>query len=154
MRVLRGSPIGNGHVTGSATATDGIELVISFSPATLESGMHLNVTVNFVNTLPVTNNVITSRNWALPALIGPCGPIDLGNNLIYSGNYSLTNIASVTPLPSSEPGTPLCPAWNIPSVVFRPSSNILTYASTHYPDANGGFVPVYWLLQFCSKFFR
>ena len=131
--------VGKGQVVSSITASNGIELVVTVAPAVLVSGMHLNVSVNFINTLPKSNNVTIPRDWALPALIGPCGPIGLANSAFYSGNYSLANIASATPLPSSGPGEPLCPAWNLPYVVFQPSSNIFTYASTQYPNDSGGF---------------
>jgi len=125
--------IGTGIDTSSSTSSNGIELLVTISPtvlpeAMLSSGKHLNVTTELINTLPRTNNVTIPKDWTLPALVGPCGPIGLVSFAFYSGNYTISNIASATPLPEEGPGVASCPAWGLHYLFFQPSSDNFTIA--------------------------
>jgi hypothetical protein len=115
-------------LVGTSLSVNGLKLSLSLNSTTLQPGQELSIVVDEQNTLPVANNVLSSRNWPLNGLsVGPCGTLNYPFGVaIFQGYYSSADVSEATPLMLYDPSAGyFCPMIlsEITAYVFQPSSD-------------------------------
>jgi hypothetical protein len=110
--------------TSSTTAVEGLRLTESVNASTIAVGQSLNISVAILNTLPVVNDIGTSKDWSfqgIPIALWPACYFGLpAEAVVLQGNYSLQDLGSVASVPF---GYECMEAVAIDHVIFQPNSD-------------------------------